>query len=90
MKPVFLIHTTDAWHSCASMELVAVATTERQRDRLVRKYILEESAERPADLKDLATEAVGQVREMGQTQCLSEMLGYEIFVETRTPNEIEY
>lgn len=90
MKPVFLIYTTDAWLSHASMELVALATTERLRDRLVRKYILEESAEKPAGLRDLAAEAIRQIRQMSQTHCLSEMLDYEILVEERTPNEIEY
>lgn len=86
MKPVFLIYTTDAWLSHASMELVALATT----DRLVRKYILEESAEKPAGLRDLAAEAIRQIRQMSQTHCLSEMLDYEILVEERTPNEIKY
>lgn len=90
MKPIYLIFTADAWHSHSSMELVAVATTKRQRDRLVRKYILEESAEKPAGLRDLASEAVQEIQRMDQTQCLSKLLDYELFVQTRTPNEIDY
>lgn len=86
MKQAILIYTSDPWHSFRSMELVAVATTEKKRDTLVRRYLRNYMAERlPAELIDKAVE---EVRANRQTQCLSEKAGFEIYTEAVNANVI--
>lgn len=84
MKEATLIYQTDPWHSKSSRILVAVTTTEKKRDKVLRKYI--------GDLmyipRSLVTKAVEQVREYGQTSCLAEKYGIEILTEKWTLNEI--
>lgn len=89
MKTVILIYTTDPWHILQTKDLVAVATTEAQRDRLVRKYIREILSEiegRPS--RALVAEAIDQIRTIGQTQCLDEQYGVEILTEVIDVNDI--
>lgn len=86
MKQAILIYTSDPWHSFRSMELIAVATTEKKRDTIVRRYLRNYMAERlPAELIDQAAEEVGAT---GQTQCLSEKAGFELYTETVDTNII--
>lgn len=86
MKQAILIYTSDPWHSFRSMELVAVATTEKKRDSLIRRYLRNYMAERlPAELIDKAVE---EVRANKQTQCLSEKAGFEIHTEAVNANVI--
>ncbi len=81
MKPVILIYKTDCWHSCSSMELIAVATTETQRDKLIRKYVRREGGS-----ESLARKAAEEVRENGQTSCLGDEGGFEFYTELTDTN----
>lgn len=83
MKPVILIYETDGWHSYSSMELLAVATTETQRDKLIRKYVRQKGGS-----DSLARKAVEEVREGGQTYCLDDTLDFEIHTELTDTNVI--
>lgn len=86
MKQAIHIYTSDPWHSFRSMELVAVATTEKKRDTLIRRYLRNYMAEKlPAELINQAVEEVGAT---GQTQCLSERAGFELYTETVGTNVI--
>lgn len=82
MKPVILIYETNCWHTRSSMCLIAVATTEKQRDKLIRENVRQNGGN-----ASLAREAVEQVRENGQTSCL-DVLGYEIHTELTDTNVI--
>lgn len=81
MKPVILIYETDCWHSNSSMCLIAVATTEKQRDKLIRKYVRQKGGG-----ENLARKAVEEVREGGQTNCLDVTLDFEIYTELTDTN----
>jgi hypothetical protein len=83
MKTVILIYETDCWHSRSSMCLVAVATTETQRDKLIRKYVRQKGGN-----ASLARETVEQVRENGQTSHLDDALGIEIYTEPTDTNTL--
>lgn len=86
MKQAILIYTSDPWHSFRSMELIAVATTEKKRDTLVRRYLRNYIAEKlPTDLID---QAVEQIQTIGQTQCLSKEADLEIYTEAVNANVI--
>lgn len=86
MKPIYLIYETDPWHSTASMSLIAVATTEKQRDTLVSRYLRTELYHKASP--DLVKEALKEIRENNQTQCLSERCDLEIVVEEAYANTI--
>ncbi len=86
MKSVILIYTTDCHHSMSSMELIAVASTEKKRDTLVRKYLRNYLYEKLS--KEEIDEAVEQIQQMGQTQGLSESADLEIYTETYNLNEL--
>lgn len=83
MKPVILIYETDCWHSSSSMSLIAVATTEKQRDKLIREYVRQKGGN-----ASLARKAVEQIRENSQTSCLDDALGFEIHTELTDTNVI--
>lgn len=84
MKSVILIYTTDSHHSMSSMELIAVASTEKKRDSLVRKYLRNYLYEKPS--KKEIDEAIEQIQQIGQTQGLSESADLEIYTETYDVN----
>ena len=88
MKTVILIYQTDAWHSTSSRNLVAVATTPAQCDRLVRRFLTKELYDKPD--RETLREALQQIADSGQTQCLSEKCDLEILCETISVNEIVY
>ncbi|MBR1434001.1 MAG: hypothetical protein IJ584_02690 [Bacteroidales bacterium] len=68
MKQAILIYTTDSWHTFSSREVIAIATTEKQRDTLVRRYLRNYPYEKLN--RDEIAAAVKQVQEFGQTQGL--------------------
>lgn len=84
MKSVILIYTTDSHHSMSSMELIAVASTEKKRDTLVRRYLKNYLYEKPS--KKEIDEAIEQIQQIGQTQGLSESADLEIYTETYDVN----
>lgn len=84
MKSAILIYTTDCHHSKSSMELIAVASTEKKRDSLVRKYLKNYLYEKPS--KKEIDEAIEQIQQIGQTQGLSESADLEIYTETYDVN----
>lgn len=84
MKSVILIYTTDCHHSMSSMELIAVASTEKKRDTLVRRYLKNYLYEKPS--KKEIDEAIEQIQQIGQTQGLSESADLEIYTETYDVN----
>lgn len=86
MKSVILIYTTDSHHSISSMELIAIASTEKKRDKLVRRYLRNNLYEKPT-LKEI-DEAIAQLQQMGQTQGLSQTSDLEIYIETCDVNEL--
>lgn len=86
MSQVILIYTTDPWHSFSSRELIAAATTETQRDRLIRRYLRKHLEEKPS--REDIDEAMRQIQESGQTQNLSEKADLEIDTETIDTNII--
>lgn len=86
MKSVILIYTTDSHHSISSMELIAIASTEKKRDKLVRRYLRNNLYEKPT-LKEI-DEAIAQLQQMGQTQGLSQTSDLEIYTETCDVNEL--
>lgn len=86
MKQAILIYSSDPWHTVRSMELIAVATTEKKRDSLIRRYLRKYMYEKlPTELIDKAVE---EVRANRQTQCLSEKAGFELYTETVGKNVI--
>lgn len=86
MKSVILIYTTDSHHSMSSMELIAIASTEKKRDILVRRFLRNNLYEKPT-LKEI-DEAIAQIQQMGQTQGLSQTSDLEIYTETCDVNEL--
>lgn len=88
MKSVILIYQTDAWLSTSSRDLVAIATTPAQRDRLVRRFLTKELYDKPD--RETLQEALREIADSGQTQCLSEKCDLEILCETWDVNEIVY
>lgn len=87
MANIILIYTTDPWHNFASRELIAVATTEKQRDKLVKKYLRDNLAYGKPD-KALRDKALKEIQDMGQTQCLTESCDLEIDTEAYDTNVI--
>ncbi len=83
---VIAIYQTDPWHGRSSMELIAIATTENQRDILVRRYLKNYLYQKP-DKKTIEM-AIKEVRETGQTQCLSKQCDMEIYTESYDTNII--
>lgn len=80
------IYETDPWHSKASQELIACATSDRQVNILVKQYLSKHLSPKPnRETKELA---IRQIKEMGQTQCLSEQYDIEIYTETFDTNVI--
>ena len=86
MTSVILIYTTDSHHSMSSMELIAVASTEKKRDTLVRRFLRNYLYEK-LTLKEI-NEAIEQLQQMGQTQGLSKAADLEIYTETYNVNEL--
>lgn len=86
MKSVILIYTTDSHHSISSMELIAIASTEKKRDKLVRRFLRNNLYEKPT-LKEI-DEAIAQLQQIGQTQGLSQTTDLEIYTETCDVNEL--
>lgn len=83
---IIAIYQTDPWHSRSSQELIACATSNRQVDILVRQYLSKHLSPKPnRETKELA---IRQIKEMGQTQCLSEQHDIEIYTETFDTNVI--
>lgn len=68
----------------SSMELIAVASTEKKRDTLVRRYLKNYLYEKPS--KKEIDEAIEQIQQIGQTQGLSESADLEIYTETYDVN----
>lgn len=85
MKSVILIYTTDSHHSMSSMELIAIASTEKKRDSLVRKYLKKNYLYEKPSKKEI-DEAIEQIQQIGQTQGLSESADIEIYTETYDVN----
>ena len=83
-----LIYATDPLHSYASRELIGAATTENKRDAIVRKFLREYLHFTPT--RDEIADAVAQIREMDQTQCLADCYDLEIDTDTISLNEIVY
>lgn len=85
---IILIYQTDSWHSFVSRKLIAAATTEKKRDKIIRKYLRDYiDSNVNVDKKTIAA-ALEQIRSIGQTQGLAEELDFEIDVETVDPNTI--
>ena len=81
------IYTTDTWHSRDSMELIGIATTEKQRDKLIRQYLSTYLYEKPT--KDEISRAIKEVQENGQTQSLSDTKAdLEIYTESFETNRL--
>lgn len=81
-----LIYQTDSWHSTSSFELIGIATTEKKRDTLIRRYLRECLQEKPS--RDEIADAIGQVQQIGQTQGLAERYDLEIHTETIETNQL--
>lgn len=86
MKQVIAIYTTESRSINASRELVALATTEKERDTLVRRYLRGCIHERPT--RDEVDDALAQIRQDGRTFCLGAACGFEIITEKYTVNTI--
>lgn len=84
---VTAIYTTDPWHSRDSMELIGIATTEKQRDRLIRQFLSTYIYEKPT--REEISRAIKEVQENGQTHSLSNTKAdLEIHTETFETNRI--
>lgn len=83
---VTAIYITDPWHSRKSMELIGIATTEKQRDRLIRQFLSSYIYEKPT--REEISRAIKEVQENGQTQSLSNRADLEIYTETFETNRI--
>ncbi len=84
---VTTIYTTDPWHSRDSMELIGIATTEKQRDKLIRQYLNQNLSEKPT--REEISRAIKEVQENGQTHSLSDTRAdLEIYTETFETNVI--
>ena len=81
------IYTTDAWHSRNSMELIGIATTEKQRDKLIRQFLSTYLYEKPT--KDEISRAIKEIQENGQTHSLSNTKAdLEIYTESFETNRV--
>ena len=81
------IYTTDARHSSGSMELIGIATTEKQRDRLIRQFLSTYLYEKPTS--EEISQAIKEIQENGQTQSLSDTrANLEIHTETFETNRL--
>ena len=85
---VILIYKTNAWHNFSSRELIGVATTEKKRDILIRRFLRNYLEMKP--YRDEIDDAMEQIRSYGQTQCLSSVYDLEIDSETVETNTIVY
>lgn len=83
---VIAIYQTDAWHSYASRELVAIATSEKNRDILVKRYLKNYLYNKPD--KETLEQAIKQIKETGQTDCLTSPCDMEIDTEIYDTNTI--
>lgn len=69
------------------MELIGIATTEKQRDRLIRQYLNQYLFEKPT--REEISRAIKEVQENGQTQSLSDTKAdLEIYTETFETNTL--
>lgn len=84
-KEVILVFQTDAWHYFDNREIIGIATTEEQRDKLVRRHLRLQD-HRPS--LQLETQALNEIRTNGQTQCLAGRCDIEI--DTERVNLDEY
>lgn len=83
---IIAIYQTDPWHSTSSQELIACATSDRQVNILVKQYLSKHLSPKPnRETKELA---IRQIKQMGQTHCLSEQHDIEIYTETFDTNVI--
>ncbi len=85
-KEVILVFQTNAWHYRDSRHIIGIATTEDMRDKLVRKHLRSLHRRRPS--LQLETEALNEIRTIGQTQCLAGRCDIEI--DTERVNLDEY
>lgn len=84
---VTAIYATYPWHSRSSMELIGIATTEKQRDRLIRQYLNQYLYEKPT--REQISRAIKEVQENGQTHSLSDTkANLEIYTETFKTNVV--
>lgn len=79
-----LIYTCNHLHEYSSMELIAIATTEKQRDRLIRRFLREYLYEKPS--AETIDKALQQIQETGNTQCLAGECDLEIHTESYRTN----
>ena len=82
-----IIYTTDPWHSIQSREIIAVASTEKNRDRIVRQFLSKGVYHKPS--KEAIDIAIEELRQMGQTQSLSESTDLEIDTEAYEVNSLQ-
>ena len=82
-----IIYETDCWHSHSSQTLIGIATTEKQRDKIIKQYLRTLD---PKPNREEVEDAMAQIHSMGQTQCLDENFDIEIHTETVTLNEMVY
>ena len=85
-RTVILIYSTNPWHYHSSRELIGTATTEKQRDRLIGKYLRKEVNVKLS--REDINEAFRHIHQFGQTQCLSELIDEEIDTETLNLNQL--
>ncbi len=85
-RTVILIYTSNPWLCHSSRELIGTATTEKQRDRLIRKYLREEVNVKLS--REDINEALRHIHQFGQTQCLSELIDEEIDTDTLDLNQL--
>lgn len=83
-----IIYETNPWHNHDSRNLIGVASTKKNRDRMVRRFLKEYLHVKPT--KEEIAEAMRQLDELGQTQCLSEHCDIEIDTEVVDTNTIVY
>lgn len=86
MKSVIAVYTTDGWHTYSSRELIGVATTEKKRDTIVRRYLRNHPYEKLN--RNQINEAVEQIQQNRQTYGLSESAGFEIDTEEYDTNTV--
>lgn len=86
MAKIIIIYTTNADHEYSSRELIGAATSEKQRDRLVRKFLREYIYENPS--RDEIAEAIRHLHEYGQTKCLNGPCDLEIDTDVVETNQL--
>lgn len=67
-------------------DLIAVATTEKQRDRLIREFLRDFTYMKPS--RETIKEALQEIQEYGHTTCLSKECDFEINTKTYYTNTI--